>query len=191
MSQPTLDNLDFTDERTPEEKLATWGFIVATSGYNDWTTTVVRPVKEPNEYEKISEVFEDRSDLKRVRYSAGTDTKEGKIYKPRSSKHRIYIHNFNSFLPQRNFPHLNSYVSYYPIRGKVIVSDELAHGVTFIRTTANRALHLCEWNVSALLPLKLHERDQQWNAWILDSHHISQALQKLNIPHLELLNGNQ
>ena len=112
----------FQDERTEQEKLATWGFIVCSSQgfHQNQRVLVARPLKEERELDVIGEVMRKRSDLKRVRYSAGNGTKEGRTYKPRNMRDgdRVYIHNFNSFLPQRpTCLHVGGRISHYSYSG--------------------------------------------------------------------------
>lgn len=177
---------DIQDERNEREKLATWGFIVCTSNFGDYRTHVARPVKEKGESDVIMDVMRKRDDLKRVRYVGGTETKEGLTYRPRlGDNERVYIHNFNSFLPQKECVHVGARVSYYPIRGNIEVSNELKHGVTEVvigGDRGGRALALDEWIVSELLPNKdLHQRDDQWRAWVIGDDYIRRVLHLLNI----------
>ena len=175
----------FQDERTEAEKLATWGFVVCTSaGFHPTERVLIaRPLKEADELDVISEVMRKRSDLKRVRYSGGKETKEGRIYKPTLTEgERIYIHGFNSFLPQRPYClHVGGRISHYPIRGNILSSIELAQGITDLTTEKCRALHLEEWRVSELLPdTNLHERDEYWQAFVIGDN-IPKVLERLHI----------
>ena len=175
------------DERNEREKTATWGFIVCTSDFGDYRTHIARPVKEENESRVIMDVMQKRDDLKRVRHVRGTETKEGLTYRPRLGEdERVYIHNFNSFLPQKECVHVGARVSYYPIRGNIEVSKELKHGVTEVvigGDRGGRALALDEWIVSELLPKKLHQRDDQWRAWIIGDDYIREACELLEIDY--------
>ena len=174
------------DERNEREKAATWGFIVCTSDFGNYRTHIARPVKEKGESDVIMDVMQKRDDLKRVRYVNGKQTKEGLTYRPQlRDNERVYIHNFNSFLPQKGCVHVGARVSYYPIRGDIEVSKELKHGVTEVITGGDRggrALALDEWIVSELLPNKdLHQRDDQWRAWVIGDDYIRRVLDLLNI----------
>ena len=175
--------MTFQDERTEQEKAATTGFIVCYSDFGDYRTKIARPIKEENEYDVISEVMKGRSDLKRVDYAFGKETPEGRIYKPRLKEgERVYIHNFNSFLPHGGHcAHVGGRVSYAPMRGKIKESTELAHGVTVVVTEKERGLLLGEWRVSELLPVRLHARDNLWQAWVLGGAMMEQALRLLGI----------
>ena len=177
--------ITFQDERTEAEKLATQAFIVCSAaGFtSDQRTLIARPLKEEREFDVIGEVMKARSDLKRVRYSIGKETKTGKTYKPTlKDGERVYIHNFNSFLPQRPYClHKGGRISHYPIRGNILSSIELAHGVTDLTTDKCRTLHLEEWRVSELLPdTNLHERDEFWQAFVIGDN-IPKVLDRLDI----------
>jgi len=177
---------DIQDERNEREKRATWGFVVCTADFGDYRTYVARPVKEKGEADVIMNVMQNRDDLKRVRYVCGTETKEGLTYRPRLRENeRVYIHNFNSFLPQKECVHVGARVSYYPIRGNIEVSKELKHGVTEVvigGDRGGRALALDEWIISELLPNKdLHQRDDQWRAWVIGDDYIHRVLDLLLI----------
>lgn len=174
------------DERTEREKAATWGFIVCTSDFGDYRTHIARPLKEENESRVIMDVMRKRDDFKRVRHVRGRETKEGLTYRPRlGANERVYIHNFNSFLPQKECVHVGPRVSYYPIRGDIEVSKELRHGVTEVvigGDSGGRALALDEWIVSELLPNKdLHQRDDQWRAWVIGEDYIRRVLDVLDL----------
>ena len=175
----------FQDERTEAEKLATWGFIACTSaGFtSNQRVLIARPLKEANEYEVISEVMRQRSDLKRVRYVSGRETKAGQVYKPTLKEgERVYIHNFNAFLPQRPYClHVGGRISHASIRGNILSATELAQGITDLTTEKCRALHLEEWRVSELLPDKdMHERDEYWQAFVIGDN-IPKVLERLHI----------
>lgn len=174
-----------TDERTDAEKQATWGFVVANSNWDDSRLFVVRPVKEREEAYKVMEVMKtERSDLKRVRFVSGTETKSGLMYKPKlRAKDRVHIYNFATFLPKgAGCVHVGSRVSHYPIRGNILSSAELAQGVMDVLTEKDRALLLEEFRVSELLPEKeLHERDEYWRAWVIGEDNINAVLKRLNI----------
>lgn len=174
--------MDFKDERTEAEKRATTGFIVAFSDFGE--THVIRPVKEDGEVDIIMAAMKERNDLKRVRYVAGKADKDGTLtYRPRlKAEQRAYIHTFNSFLPKAGVGgYVGEYVSYYPMRGKIVESNELTHGVTVVTTVKARGLLLNEWRVSEMLPVQLHQRDNDWRAWVIGEAMIEQTLRILGV----------
>ncbi|MXV76037.1 hypothetical protein F4Z99_17405 [Candidatus Poribacteria bacterium] len=186
-----MSYIKFQDERTEQEKLATTGFITYYSDFGGLRTKGARPIKEVDEYEVISEVMKNRDDLKRVDYAYGKATEEGRIYKPRvKDRQRVFIHNFNSFLPPPATSGLiEDWVTFSPMRGTVEASTELSHGVRVVTTSCawdkstRKALLLNEWRVSDLLPHQdLHIRhNPSWQAWVVDEGKIQQALDLLSI----------
>lgn len=181
MSQVLTD--DITDERTEQEKAATWGFIVGNSDWGDERLFVVRPVKEREEAYVIMDVMKERSDLKQVRYVGGKQTKSGLTYCPRlGEKDRVHIYNYATFLPNTGgCVHVGARVSLREIRGNIESSIELSEGVTE-GVTGGCALLLDEWRVSELLPEKdKHVRDEHWRAWVLGDDNIREVLKMLKV----------
>lgn len=84
------------DERTPEDMHATIGFWVATdSTMSNWTdfvnddspivnrSIVACPVRDHDDYLEVEKRFRARSEFKRVRYTLGKVTEEGRILRPK------------------------------------------------------------------------------------------------------------
>ena len=87
------------DDRTDAEKAVTIGFVVATDrGLSGWggatggRSIVARPIRDPEECDRVLRLFEDRAGFLRVRYASGS------AYKPRlHSGDHLHIYNFDTF----------------------------------------------------------------------------------------------
>lgn len=175
------------DDRTPEEKQATRGFLVATdSALSGWggcnRSIVARPIVEDGELEVIQRVFEDRSEFKRVRFVLGKETPEGRIYKPRlQDGDRLHIYDTLDFLPREGGSlHVGGYCTFGEIQSITPVTED----VLCISTPSDAGFRISQRVVRLMLPEKYHFRDNRWQAWINgnDSDLVRPVMDKLEIP---------
>ena len=104
MCEGETQKIIIKDDRTPEEKQATIGFMVATddfmSGWGDAPrrSIVARPVKDDNDLKRVKLRFNLRPEFKRVKFVKGKATPAGLMYKPRLHPgDHLHIYSLNSF----------------------------------------------------------------------------------------------
>ena len=179
------------DDRTPEEKAATWGFVVATDSFlSNWgsgnpkvcdRSIVARPILEEGELEVIERVFESRDEFKRVRYSLGKETAEGRVYRPRlQGNDLLHIYSTLDFLPYSGSLNVGGHCTFGEIQSITPVTED----VVCVSTPSDAGFMISQKVVRLMLPEKYHFRDRNWRAWINgnDSDLVKPVVDKLEIP---------